>query len=795
VRRDLPTGTVTFLFTDVEGSTRLLHELGAEEYAAALAHHRDVIRRAIAAHGGVEVDAQGDSLFVAFPTAAGAVAAAAEITDNLAASRIRVRIGLHTGTPLVTDGAYVGRDVHLAARIAAAGHGGQILVSGTTAALEPQAELRDLGEHRLKDFDGPISIFQLGTGRFPPLETSSRTNLPRPAGVFVGRGRELEDVLARVEGGARLLTLTGPGGCGKSRLAIEAAAALVPAFAAGVFWVGLAPLRDPERVPGAIGLALGARDGVAGHVGDRELLVVVDNFEHVVAAAPDVSALVSACPNLTLIVTSRERLNVMGEVELQVPPLAEPEAVALFCERAQVDPSEEIAELCRRLDALPLAVELAAARTKALSPRQILERLSQRLDLLAGGRDADPRQQTLRATMEWSYQLLSDPEQRLFSRLSVFSGGFSFDAALAVAGADLDTVQSLVEKSLLRFSNERYAMLETVREFAAERLDPEEADAVRRLHRAYVVALAEASAPKLHTGEEAAVSAQLAPEYANVRAAVSHALAEREPDDVGRILGALYPFLISHGDLAEVRAWGEAALAARDRLSETGRAEALVGTSEIARFGGDLDRARELKEELATAHVELKRPNWRAATLADLCELALDEGNFAAARTYAEQSAAAGAGARAELCFAELALRTGDVASAESHGLAALGGLAEGAFNHATTLELLGEAARRDGDVEPARERFADALRAFAALNDGGGIADSLDGLARVAATAGDAKRAGRLLGAAERLRQTRGRRPIRADVPLPEVPIAARDEGRALALEDALAYALGADA
>src|SRR6478609_7164137 len=213
VRGDLPTGTVTFLFTDVEGSTRLLHELGAEEYAAALAHHRDVIRRASAAHGGVEVDAQGDSLFVAFPTAAGAVAAAAEITDNLAGAPIRVRIGLHTGTPLVTDGAYVGRDVHLAARIAAAGHGGQVLVSGTTAALEPQAELRDLGEHRLKDFDGPISIFQLGTDRFPPLETSSKTNLPRPAGVFVGRERELEDVLARVEGGARLLTLTGPGGC------------------------------------------------------------------------------------------------------------------------------------------------------------------------------------------------------------------------------------------------------------------------------------------------------------------------------------------------------------------------------------------------------------------------------------------------------------------------------------------------------------------------------------------------------------------------------------------------------
>jgi predicted ATPase len=789
--RELPTGTVTFLFTDVEGSTRLLHELGAERYAVALAEHRQVIRRACAAHGGIEVDAQGDSLFVAFPTAVGAVAAAAEMTENLAAGPIRVRIGLHTGTPLVTDGAYVGRDVHLAARIAAAGHGGQVLVSGTTAALEPGIELRDLGEHRLKNFDDPVTIYQLGNDVFPPLAASSTTNLPRPAGAFVGRQRELEDVLARVEDGARLVTLTGPGGCGKSRLAIEAAAALVPAYA-GVYWVGLAPLRAPERVLGAIGLALGARGDVAEHVGVRKLLVVVDNFEHVVAAAPGVSTLVSACPNLTVVVTSRERLGIAGEVELQVPPLAAQDAVALFCERAQVEPSAEIAELCRRLDALPLAVELAAARTKALSPRQILERLSQRLDLLAGGRDADPRQQTLRATMDWSHQLLSEPEQRLFARLSVFSGGFDLDAAVAVAGADLDTVQSLVEKSLLRFSNERYAMLETVREFAAERLAPEEAGMLRRRHRAWVVALAEASAPKLHTAEEAAVSAQLAPEYANVRAAVAHALAEREPDDVGRIVGALYPFLISHGDLVEVRAWGEAALEAGDRLSEAGRAEALIGTSEIARFGGDLDRARELKEELAGVQVELHRPNWRAATLADLCELALDQGYVADARAYAEQSAAAGAGARAELCFAELALRTGDLAAAESHGLAALGGFDEGAFNHATTLELLGEAARRAGDVERARERFADALRAFSSLNDGGGIADSLDGLARLAADGGDATRAGSLLGAAETLRETRGRRPIRLDLPPPDVPAAARDEGRAMALEDALAYALG---
>ncbi len=795
MRADLPTGTVTFLFTDVESSTELLHELGADRYAAALTEHRRLVREACSAHDGVEVDTQGDAFFVAFPTAAGAVSAAAEIAKKLAAGPIKVRIGLHTGTPLVTGEGYVGDDVHLAARVAASGHGGQVLVSAATAALvaargsEPRASsLLDLGEHRLKDIEGTVSIFQLGNGSFPPLKTISNTNLPRPASTFVGRERELEQVLARVAGGVRLLTLTGPGGSGKTRLAIEAAASLVPDYAAGVFWVGLAALRDPALVTETISQALGAKDGLAKHIGERELLVLLDNLEQVIAAAPQLSALVSACPNLTLIVTSRALLRVQGEVEFAVPPLAESEAVALFCERAQVEPSGEIGELCLRLDSLPLAVELAAARTKALSPAQILERLSQRLDLLKGGRDADPRQQTLRATIEWSYDLLSGKEKQLFRRLSVFAGGCTLEAAEEVTGADLDTLQSLVEKSLLRFSNERYWMLETIRDYAAERLDPAETDAVRRQLRTYIVALAKLSARELHSASESAVSARLAPDYANVRAAVSCAFAAREPDDVGRVLGALYPFLISYGHLAEAREWVDAALDARDRLSSRGLAETLVGGGEIARFAGDLSRAIELKEELASVQGgDLQRPNWKAATLADLCEIALDQGNFARARSYAEQCAAAGGGARVALCFAELALRTGDLRSAESSGLAALADLEEGAFNHACGLEILGETARRSGDAALARDRFCDALRSFAALGDGGGVADCLDGLSRLAA----GERAGRLRGAAQRLRETRGRRPIRADVPLPDVPESALDEGRAMTLDEAVDYAL----
>jgi predicted ATPase/class 3 adenylate cyclase len=791
VREKLPTGTVTFLFTDVEGSTRLLRELGPDRYAEELAEHRRLIRRACTDNDGVEVDTQGDAFFFAFPAASPAVAAAERLTKWLAAGPISVRVGIHAGQPLLTMEGYIGEDVHVAARVAASAHGGQIVLSGTAAALADGHTLIDLGEHRLEDIDEPVTIFQVGSESFPPLRTISNTNLPRPASSFVGRERELAEVRARIEGGDRLVTLTGPGGSGKTRVAIEAASSLVDSFKAGVFWVGLASLRDHGLVMETISRTLGARNSLAEHIGERELLLVVDNFEQVVDAAPELASLLSSCPRLTLLVTSRALLRVRGEVDYPVPPLAESEAVDLFCARAQLEPTADIAELCRRLDSLPLAVELAAARTRALSPPQILERLAQRLDLLQGGRDADPRQQTLRATIEWSYDLLTESERRLFRRLSVFAGGSTLAAAEVVCDAELDPLQSLVDKSLVRFSDARYWLLETIREYASEQLDPADLDALRRRHRVYMVALAEASAPHLHTGDESSTSARLAPDYPNFRAAVSYALAAGAPDEVGHILGAIYPFLISHGHLAEVREWTEAALAARDRLSDRGLAETLVGGGEIARFAGDLDRAIELKEQLTSVQGELLRPNWKTATLADLCEIALDQGKPDQARIYAERCAAAGGGPRAELCFAELALRTGELDSAESRGRAAVAGFEPGAFNHACGLELLGEAARRSGNDTLALNRFRAALGSFARLGDGGGIADTLDGLARLAATAGDDGRAGRLHGAARGLRQTRGRRPIRADLPFPQVSAAARDEGAAMTLDEAVDYAL----
>src|SRR6266511_3553693 len=357
VRRNLPLGTVTFLFTDVEGSTKLLHELGVADYSQVLAEHRHILREAFAAHGGVEVDTQGDAFFVVFPTAAGALAAATEALEGLTHGPIRIRVGIHTGAPHLAEEGYVGQDVHKGARIAAAGHGGQVLLSKETRELL-HVDAIDLGEHRLKDFEEPVSIFQLGSERFPPLKTISNTNLPRPASSFVGREREVAEVTALLRNGARLVTLSGPGGSGKTRLSIEAAAELVPDFRNGVFWVGLATTHDPELVLPTIGQTLGAANGLAEHVGERELLLLLDNFEQLVEAAPQLTELVSACPNLRLLVTSRELLRIQGEVEYPVLPLAEPDAAELFRTRSGLAPDETIAELCRRLDNLPLAVEL-----------------------------------------------------------------------------------------------------------------------------------------------------------------------------------------------------------------------------------------------------------------------------------------------------------------------------------------------------------------------------------------------------------------------------------------------------
>jgi predicted ATPase len=602
---------VTLLFTDIEGSTRLLHELGADAYAEALSEHRRLLRGAFATHRGVEVDTQGDAFFVAFPNALDAVAAARAAQEALGSGPIRVRIGLHTGTPKLAEEGYVGADVHLGARITAAGHGGQVLLSKATRELVDGA-VSDLGEHRLKDFAEPVWLYQLGQERFPPLKTISNTNLPRPASSFVGREREVSEVVSLLEDGARLVTLAGPGGSGKTRLAIEAAAELVPEFGNGVFWVGLAALRDPALVTETVAQTLGAKDGLAEHIGERELLLLLDNFEQVVEAAPELASLLEACRNLRLLVTSRELLRVRGEVEYAVRPLSQPEAVELFSARSQLPPDKTIAELCTRLDNLPLAVELAAARTSLLSPAQILDRIAQRLDLLKGGRDAEARQQTLRATIAWSYEILSDEEQQLFAQLAVFRGGCTLDAAEQVVEADLDALQALVDKSLLRHTGERFWMLETIREYAGERVEAStDAREVRRRHAEFFLARAKEAEPHLRAESKEWLD-RLEHEQDNLRAALDELEASDESELVLALMGAAWWLWSLRGPVAEGRRRLERALAAADPTPTIVRAKALMGASDLTSDTEDHAMTRLRAEEALALSRELG-DSWVAA--------------------------------------------------------------------------------------------------------------------------------------------------------------------------------------
>ena len=481
IMRALPTGTVTLLFTDVEGSTLLLQQLG-ERYAHVLSECRDLLRTTFSEHHGHEVDTQGDAFFVVFARASDAIAAVVAIQRALVAhtwqngTAVSVRIGLHTGEPTRTAEGYIGLDVHQAARIMSVGHGGQVLLSQTTRELvkhnlPDRVSLRDLGEHRLKDLQRPAHLYQLIIADlpadFPPLKTldNSSNNLPIQPTSLIGREKELEallHLLRREE--VRLLTLTGPGGIGKTRLGLQVAAELSDLFADGVYFVNLAPLSDPAFVVPTLAQTLDIKE-IAGkplldllkaYLRDTHILLLLDNFEQVASAAVLVTDLLAACPHLKVIVTSRAVLHVRGEQEFPVPPLAVPDpkrlpdlvalsqygAVELFLSRAQaVEPEFQlnktnapaIAEICVCLDGLPLAIELAAARIKLLPPQALLARLSQRLAMLTSGpRDAPARQQTLRNTIAWSYNLLEAQEQRLFRRLSVFVGGCTLEAIEAV---------------------------------------------------------------------------------------------------------------------------------------------------------------------------------------------------------------------------------------------------------------------------------------------------------------------------------------------------------------------------
>ena len=605
--RDLPTGTVTFLFTDIEGSTRLLRQLGPDLYAEALTQHRRVLRDAFAAEGGVEVDTQGDAFFVAFPTAAGAVTAATCGQRELAPGPITVRMGLHTGTPNVAAEGYVGIDVHRGARVAALAHGGQVIVSATTAALVGDEPLRDLGRHRLKDFDAPAHLFQLGTSEFPPLRTPGAVDLPTPATHFLGRELELLEAATRwLDREPRVLTIIGPGGTGKTRFSIELARFLAEDADGGTVFVPLAPVRDAALVVPLIAKRLGASAdsaaAIAMRIGEKQTHVVVDNLEQLLPdATQPLAELLAAAPALRIVATSRESLRIAGESEFDLPPMDEGDAVTLFIERAQavradVGDSPAVHELIRRLDGLPLAIELAAGRVKLLGPEQLLERIAQRLDLLRGGRDADERHATLRATIGWSYDLLDDDERQHFARLAVFRGGCTLEVAEAVCDSNLDTLASLLDKSLLRRrtdanGDERFWMLETIHEYAWERLEASgEEDALRRLQTDWLLELADRAGTRATVGVPGKWDVGLvAPEVDNARAVLDWAL-EHDPERGLALAASLEGFWLVRGQ-AEGASRLEPLLArAADAESEL-RAHALRALGGALQLSGDPERA------------------------------------------------------------------------------------------------------------------------------------------------------------------------------------------------------------
>jgi predicted ATPase/class 3 adenylate cyclase len=637
-------GTVTLLFSDIEGSTRLLRRTG-EAYPGLLELHRTLLREAFERHGGRVLGAEGDEFFVAFASAADAAAAARDGQLALAThdwpdgNEIRVRMGLHTGEPRPVDGNYVGLDVHTAARVMAAGHGGQVVVSAATRSLLGNGfELRDLGEHLLKDLAGPQQLYQLEIdglpAEFPPLNSLGNrfTSLPSLPSTFVGRDRELAEASALLtQDDVRLLTLLGPGGTGKTRLALQLAGDLLDRFPGGAAFVFLTPVRDPELVVPAIAQTLGLREQpgesaletLLEYLRERQLLLVLDNFEQVLAAAPALSTLLAQAPGLKLLATSRSPLRLSGERAYRVPQLALDEAVELFAERARAaagdflvtdENAETVAEICRRLDGLPLAIELAAPRVRTLSPRALLRRLDQRLPLLTGGsQDADERQRTLRNTIAWSHDLLREREQRLFRQLAVFVGGFRLEAAAAVGGsADvLDDLDSLVEKSLLLRLREdsdgepRFWMLETIREYAREQLEAAgELESARRRHGAWFAELAECLDAEAGTGDQAASVARLADDYPNLRAAIERARKDRDGELLLRLATGLWWFWSTRGYVAEGRQ------ALEDALELAGRrpARALLGLCSLRVFSGNSDGLLDDVHEVLRAAEELGDP-------------------------------------------------------------------------------------------------------------------------------------------------------------------------------------------
>jgi len=687
-------GTVTFLFSDIEGSTRLLQELG-DRYADVLMEQRRLLRNAFTEWHGREIDTAGDAFFVVFDRARDAVAAAVAAQRGLAGhtwpmrEALRVRMGLHTGEPTFSGGSYIGLDVHRAARICAAGHGGQILLSQTTyelvqLGLPEGASFRDLGRHQLKDLQHPEHLFQVIVpglpSEFPPLKTRTGipNNLPAPPNEIIGREEEAKAVrqlLLRER--VPVVTLTGPGGTGKTRLALEIATNLTEDFPDGVYFVPLAPISDPTLLPSSIAAAMGIRESPTRPVLEslketlqqKRLLLVLDNFEQIVAAASVVADLLATCVGLKALVTSRVVLHLRGEQEYPVPPLKLPEigclpgaatlerysAIELFVRRAQsVRPgftlinenAPAVARICAHLDGLPLAIELAAARIRLLSPHAMLDRLGKRLDFLKGGpRDLPARHQTLRQAIAWSYDLLTDDERAFFRRLALFTGGCTLEAAERVSAAipglgieALDGVAALVDKSLLRQEegsgeDPRFVMLETIREYGLECLKAAgEGEQAHHAHALYYLDLAEQAEAELTGPRQNQWLDRLEREHDNLRLALSWA-EERGATEIGlRLGGALWRFWLARGHKREGRQRLERLLAMPGAEARTNaRAKALHRAGTIIHELSDYGEAHSFLQESLSIWRELGDKGGTATALNSLGWLAYQWGDFASA--------------------------------------------------------------------------------------------------------------------------------------------------------------------
>lgn len=824
---DRPRGTVALLFTDIEGSTRLLDQLGDTAYARLLAAHHAVLRSAFTAWGGWEVDNQGDAFFVVFAGAQEAVLCAVDAQRLLAEQswpgqvEVRVRMGVHTGPAVLEGERYVGLDVHVAARICAAAAGGQVLVSDSTRALVhgrlPQAvALRDLGEHRLKDLTVPQRLSQLdvvGLRRAfpPPRSLEPVRNVPAQLGTFVGREEEL-DALPRLLSRARLVTVTGPGGTGKTRLSIQVTSIVAARFRHGVHFVPLAPVEDPSLVASAVARALGLstddgrtpRDRVLDHLADKHLLLLLDNVEHVLGAVPFVADLLAAAPQVVVLSTSRTPLRVYGEEEFALQPLAAPDpradvariaradSVALFVERARaVAPgfaltarnAADVVEVVRRLDGLPLAIELAAARVKVLPPRALLRALAERMHVLdQPGGSRPSRHQTLDAAVAWSYELLPSRLQRTLNRFSAFAGAADLDRAELVCADGLgeaqaspadvvDDLVALVDHSLLvtaeREGEPVFWMLRTIRAFARTRLaESGEERVVLDRHAHTLLALAQELEPQLVTADAKTHLDRLDDEHDDLRAALRHALASNDLLTALSLVAALWRFWQMRGHLSEGRGAAQQVL---DRPGVEQHPEALARALEaaggMAYWQGDLAAARRWYER----GVEVCRRDGDTARLAEaLYNLSfthsVTRSDPAQARACAEESLRLwrrlgdrDGAARTLFALGNAAYFQDDVGTAREAYAECLSLATEGGYLQSWASYMLGLAEQGLGRLSSAFPLYQQACRLFAATGDLSGTVVCLNALADVALEGGNPARAAQLAAAATRLESTSG--------------------------------------